>query len=718
MPAFTAMVEPVRRLGVATSTRRAPWLLLARGVWVAIAVLAVALFVVSLPGYHDRMGTVCAQDAGCLRDQLTPARLRAHADAGISSDLYATYTLALRTVSAGVFLAVGAVIAWRRPTDWLALLVALALVTGSTAATAPALADTVPLWSIVRDLFEALPLSCLVVFLFMFPDGRFMPRWSWLLAVVFVATSVVTAFSPGSPLNLRHYPLLDNLVFFGCLGVGAASQVFRYRRISDPLARQQTKWVVYGFSAMVVASLIVDAANATAPVLAPATALLDTLVVLLIPLSLGVAILRHRLWDIDVIVNRTLLYGALTAVVVGLYVLVVGYAGAVFRTEDNLAVSLVAAGLVAVLFQPLRDRLQRGVNRLTFGDRDDPYAVLSRLGRRLEATLAPDAILATIVETVAQALRLPYAAIAFKHEEGSAIAAAYGMPVADPVRLPLVYQQETVGELLLAPRSPGEAFAAADRRLLDDLARQAGVAVHAVRLTADLRGSRERLVTAREEERRRLRRDLHDGLGPMLGSLTLKLDVASDLLERDPAAARTLLLGLKGQVQGAIGDIRRLVYALRPPALDDLGLLGALREEATRYGDTGLQVTVESPERLPPLPAAVEVAAFRIAQEALTNVARHARARTCSVRLSLEEATGTMHVEIADDGCGLALARPYGVGLASMRERAEELGGTCVVEPLPVGGTRVRASLPYAGGGEVGEVDHGAGGPSDRLSGE
>jgi signal transduction histidine kinase len=291
------------------------------------------------------------------------------------------------------------------------------------------------------------------------------------------------------------------------------------------------------------------------------------------------------------------------------------------------------------------------------------------------------------------------------------------MPAADPLRLPLVYQQETVGELLLAPRSPGEAFAAADRRLLDDLARHAGVAVHAVRLTTDLRRSRERLVTAREEERRRLRRDLHDGLGPMLGSLTLKLDVAGDLLEQDPASARALLLGLKAQAQGAIGDIRRLVYALRPPALDDLGLAAALREEAVRYDHHGLRVAVVAPERLPPLPAAVEVAAFRIAQEALTNVARHAGARTASVRLWLDEAAGEMRLEISDDGRGLAPTRGHGVGLASMRERAEELGGTCVVEPLPAGGTRVRASLPYVGRGGVGDADHDAGGASARSSG-
>ena len=214
-------------------------------------------------------------------------------------------------------------------------------------------------------------------------------------------------------------------------------------------------------------------------------------------------------------------------------------------------------------------------------------------------------------------------------------------------------------------------------------------------MTADLQRSRERLVTAREEERRRLRRDLHDGLGPLLGSLTLKLDVADDLLERDPQATHALLRGLRGQVQAAIADIRRLVYALRPPALDDLGLLGALRAEAAQYERAELRIIVEAPGQLPPLPAAVEVAAYRITLEALTNVVRHSSARSCTVRLS--PSRKTLEVEIVDDGSGLRDDRTQGVGLASMRERAEELGGSCSVEPAPVRGTRVRASLPLGG---------------------
>ena len=274
----------------------------------------------------------------------------------------------------------------------------------------------------------------------------------------------------------------------------------------------------------------------------------------------------------------------------------------------------------------MRERFQRGVNRLMYGERDDPYKVLSQLGQRLEATLEPESVLPAVAETVAQALKLPYAAIMLREEgerqEGFAVAAAYGSPVDSPIRLPLVYQHEAVGQLVLAPRLGEEGFSPTDRRLLDDLARQAGTAAYAVLLTADLRRTRERLVAAREEERRRLRRDLHDGLGPQLSSQALTIDAVRALMRQDPDTAEALLLDLKQQAQDAVADIRRLVYALRPPALDDLGLIGVLRETAAQYGQNGLVVSVDVPEPLPPLPAAVEVAAYRIVQEAMNNVAR------------------------------------------------------------------------------------------------
>jgi signal transduction histidine kinase len=331
-----------------------------------------------------------------------------------------------------------------------------------------------------------------------------------------------------------------------------------------------------------------------------------------------------------------------------------------------------------------------------YGERDNPYAVLSRLSQRLEATLAPEAVLPTIVETVSQALKLPYAAVALNAEEGFVVMAAYGLPKGDLLRLPLVYQGDTLGQLLLAPRAPGELFTPADRRLLDDVSHQAGVAVHAVRLTAALQHSRERLVTAREEERRRLRRNLHDGLGPALASLTMKLDAARNLLTRDLASAESLLVDAKAQTQTVITDIRRLVYDLRPPALDDLGLVSALREYVAPYNTAnGLHISFEAPNSLPDLPAAVEVAVYRITLEALNNVIRHAQAQTCQVRLAISD---VLLLDIIDDGCGLEADLRAGVGLNSMRERAAELGGSCTIKPAGAVGTQVSVRLPLPRG--------------------
>ena len=220
------------------------------------------------------------------------------------------------------------------------------------------------------------------------------------------------------------------------------------------------------------------------------------------------------------------------------------------------------------------------------------------------------------------------------------------------------------------------------------------MAAHAVRLTGDLQRSRTQLVTTREEERRRLRRDLHDGLGPTLAALALKATTVSDLISTDPTAATQLSNELYADIRATVGEIRRLVYALRPPRLDELGLLEAIREAARQQNrPDGLQITVDAPECLPTLPAAVEVAAYRILQEALTNVARHAHARSCTVRLTL---AGAVQVEILDDGVGIPPEQHSGVGLLSMRERAIELGGTCLIERNPGTGTRVYARLPVS----------------------
>jgi signal transduction histidine kinase len=493
------------------------------------------------------------------------------------------------------------------------------------------------------------------------------------------------------------------------------TQAYRYLRVSGATERQQIKWVVFGISVAALVYLgIAVGLSPFAPAPATPGMVVNVLIgyavvyaaMLLIPLSIGVAILRHHLFDINLIINRTLVYGALTAGVVALYVLVVGALGQLLQVRGNLIISLIATGLTAVLFHPLRTRLQRGVNHLMYGERDEPYAVLSRLGQRLEATLSPDAMLPTVIRTVAEALKLPYVAIEIGHD-GPIETTAIGKPVKDSVRLPLTYGGETVGRMVLGPRAGGT-FTPADAALLEDLAHQTAIAVHAVtlhreavRLSADLQRSRELLVTAREEERRRLRRDLHDGLGPRLAAQSLKVGSARMLYDQDPKTADTLLSELESDIEATLAEIRRLVYDLRPPALDELGLVDAIHDAAERYTShaaNGLHISVHAPDKLPPLSAAVEVASYRIVQEALANVAHHASATDCMVRLTVSD---ELRIEVSDDGIGIPKDHRSGVGLHSMRERAEELGGSCVVARSASGGTRVLARLPLPNQDEV-----------------
>ena len=562
-------------------------------------------------------------------------------------------------------------------------------------------------------------LLAIVLVLLVFPDGRLpSPRRFPLASVIagaFLLVGVAAAVMPGPLNNIRSVdnPLGVDLVagpshaiFFlagpfmlVALAVGFLALGLRFRR-SRGVERQQLKWLAYAASFAPLAAV-----NSFIPVLGTWSLLAMWAVFYAIAGAIGVAILRYRLYDIDLLIHRTLVYGALTAVVVAVYVGVVGYLGALLRTQDNLAVSLVATGAVAVLFQPLRERLQRGINRLLYGQRDEPYAALAELGRRLEATLTQEAILPTIAESVAHALRLPYTAIALKRAAQLRCVASYGQPTADLLQIPVVYQSEHVGELSLAPRQPGEAFSAADRRLLDDLARQAGVAAHAVRVTADLqaslvelRRSRGRLVVAQEHERQRIQRDLHDGLGPTLASMRLRLEACLELAGGDSADLVAELEQLHALVGEATADIRRLVHDLRPPVLDQLGLVQALQQHVERFSrEAAVAVTIHADRNLRVRPAA-EVALFRVAQEALLNVHKHARATRVDVRV--EQRPSEVVLEVTDDGVGLAddsSVSGRGAGLRGMRDRADLLGGRVDVARNEGGGTRLILSLPSTG---------------------
>jgi signal transduction histidine kinase len=688
------------------------WLVLTHCVGAILIVVLLAFFIANLPVYFAQLETVCVHEH-CPHWQLTPVSTRVLQNMNLSLRLYAILTLSLSLFAVAVWLAVAVFIIWCRPKNWVALLASLLLVTQGIALAYGSLSTPLeyesPVWHV--------PTVCLIVFdtflylliFSLFPNGRFVPGWmGWLvageitlgalLAVVFFATS-------SSVMDTLITP--NNAWIIVCMDAGMiAAQVYRYRHVSSRVERRQTKWVIPG----IVGGPLLMVAYFFPPMFVPALGGPDSLYFLLFkpvftifflfaPLCFGIAILRNRLWDINILIKRTLVSSILTLSLIGLYVLVVVGLGTLLQARGSPFLSLLATGLIAVLFQPWRLRLQVAVNRLIYGERDDPYTVISRLGKRLEATVAPDTVLSSIVEAVAQALKLPYAAITLKYGDEFSLEASYGVAKGKLEHLPLVYQTELVGELLLAPRTPGESFTRPDRRLLDDLARQAGVAAHSVRLThelkrltQDLQQTRERLVSTREEERRRLRRDLHDGLGPLLSSQMLLLTSARMQLRQDPDEAEVILGSTVTQLRQAIGDIRRLVYALRPPALDDLGLVVAIQEQLTQNRASGIDFTFDAPEQLPPLPAAVEVACYRMVQEAVTNVTRHAQARTCVVRLACRE---QVSIEVIDDGLGLPPTYRCGVGLTSMRERAEELGGSWLIEPGLDGGTRVQMRIPY-----------------------
>lgn len=593
---------------------------------------------------------------------------------------------------------------------------------------------------------EVLQLGCFYPFglylildelLLIFPTGKLTSPW-WNLARALgilgaLGASLEVGFGNAVAMNGELGPIPNpfhpggwlgsafDAVGFGfytifIAGIPAAiSMIWRLLHATG-VERVQLKWIAFD-TAFVAAAYCLHFAAANldwyATPAGPWISLFWGLALNSMAVFVGIAILRYRLFDIDIVINRTLVYIPLTVCVVALYALLVDLfrplvASTIDVSGESTIAPIIATGMVAVAFQPLRDRLQGGVNRLLYGERDNPVAVLGRLGSRLEATMTPTAAMPAVAQTVAEALKLPFVAVALTGEPGQEprIVASSGRQVAAFSRLPLVYQHETVGELQVAPRTPGESFSTADWSLLETIAHQTAIAAYALRLNDDLRQARARLVTTREEERRRLRRDLHDGLGAQLAGLVMQAGAVGRLARSDAAAAEREIKELQAELRGAIADIRRLVHGLRPPAIDELGLLAALRARVMRFhsdevarglegdseGASSLAVAFDAPTALPPLSAAAEVAIYRIAEEALANIARHALASR--VRVQLRADAASVALEIADDGVGIVRDAPAGVGLHSMRERATELDGSFTIEAAPAGGTIVRVRLP------------------------
>jgi two-component system NarL family sensor kinase len=348
---------------------------------------------------------------------------------------------------------------------------------------------------------------------------------------------------------------------------------------------------------------------------------------------------------------------------------------------------VIAVALIAVTIVPVRRWLLLTVDDLVYGHLDDAYTVITELNRQIDvvAPINPTTADPSLARMIARTLNVPYVAIVNGDTETSVVGVR---PTArDLVDVPLTYQGAEIGHLYVAPRHAGTTLSNRDLKLLSDLAQQLAVALYAIRASEQVQASRVALVTAREEERRRIRRDLHDGLGPNLASMKLQLTAVARLLETDPGRSVELLSEVREGMDETTADIRRLVYGLRPPLIDELGLIAALRNHPSTQ--SGLTVRVD-PDRLPELPAAVEVALYRIASEAIHNAARHSGGGQC--RVSIEVAADDVCMHIADDGRGLPQPLVEGVGISAIRERAAELGGT--VELTSNGGTTITTVVP------------------------
>ncbi len=665
---------------------------LANLVWLAIVLLYAAYF---------SIGALLGDERHAL------------AVAGVTTPWLVTYFQAQALLTCAVYTSAALVMRWYRPDDraaWLAsLVVVVAGVTIPTAGEALALVTGI----VPPSDFEGPSGSVqLIAALFLvFPTLRCVPRWAaWLLGA-WIAWSLAQLLFPGSPIDSSTWPVIARFVIMSALlGLGVLSQIYRYHFVSTPQQRQQTKLMVFGTVITFLLGIGYAGAQFAFPALTASRTGFEwfvivgsgvrTALMLAMPVTVTISVLQYRMWDADTIIDRTVVYGALTISVIAVYVAVVGGLDTLLHTHDNPLVALIATGLVAALFQPLRNRVQNFVNLLIYGRRRDPYSVLSGIGRRLEAAIAPEKVLPAIVETIAVALRLPYVALHVHDDDMPTAVYPADVAGAAPARLHSVsihYQGEIVGVLRLAARQPDDDLSAADLRLIGDLARQAGAAVHAVRLTADVRRSRERLVTASEEERRRLRRDLHDGIAPDLAQYIGTLEAALRDVEGAPQRSARQIDDLIGQSQAMLMRIRQIVYALRPPTLDELGLLSAIREQAALYENQGLELRLQTPERLPALPAAIEVAAYRIVQEALVSLQRSDEGGTTILALDLVGSGlyRALSVEIAADappGHSYYSAEQ----ITTMREWAEEVGGACVVSAPEPSSMQISIFLPAA----------------------
>lgn len=530
------------------------------------------------------------------------------------------------------------------------------------------------------------------VVLAVYPDGRLPgPRWRWPVGAAVFGMALLTFTVPFDPDAYREIvpdrpppavlpgDMLAPLLVVALLTLAlstlavAVGTLRRLKRAVAPL-RQQLAWM-----ACVTAVFLAALVSFETPVAGG--------VAFFVPVAVAVGVLRHRMLGIEAVLRRGLVYGVLTAAVFAGYLLATAVAGSALHRRPLPGV--LAAALVAVALTPMRDRLQKAADRLVYGARRDPLRAVTDLGEQAASKGVPD-LLPAALQAVARALRAPGAVVT---SLGGHVLVALGPAFVTGRSVPLRVAGEDVATLTVAARGPDERYGVDDIQLLATLAAQLAVIVRAVELTDALEKERDHILEATRTERDRIRRDLHDGLGPALSGIGLGLEALGDALDRqDTAAQRAFLTRMRTEVSGTVAEIRRIIDAMRPGALDGPDLVEALRRHARTVAFVvPVKITVDE---LPPLPPDMETAVYRIVTEAVTNVVRHAEAR--HIWVTVRVAGQSLKVTVVDDGRG-ADGAAAGVGLASMRRRAEALGGTFRITSAACEGTTVAATLPLEG---------------------
>ncbi|MFL5799336.1 MAG: histidine kinase [Actinomycetota bacterium] len=570
----------------------------------------------------------------------------------------------------------------------------------------------------------------LLLLLLLFPHGRLLSRrWrpiAWGVVIVSLVGAAATGISDVNFSASGNFPKLRDPVqllprsavspvygvYQGIVVVlfllAAASLVLRFRR-SRGEERQQLKWIAFAGALAAVGLAVL----ATLPLgIEPVVAFVA--LVPLIAVAAGIAILKYRLYDIDVVINKTIVYGALAGFITGVYVaIVVGVGSLVGKTgRPNVPLSILATAVVAVAFQPVRERVQHLANRLVYGVRATPYEVLSEFSERMAGTYAAEELLPRMARTLAEGTGAERAEVWLRVGDELRLDAAWpeddvhrariALADEDPGEVPganrtveVRHRGELLGVLAVAKR-PGEPLTTTEDKLLADLASQAGLVLRNVGLTEELlarldelKASRQRLVAAQDEERRRLERNIHDGAQQQLVALAIKIRLAESMLDKDVERTRAMLDQARAQTQGAIDDLRDLARGIYPPLLADRGLAAALEAQG-RKSAVPVEVTANAIGRFP---QEVEAAVYFCVLEALQNVAKYAHATRAWIEIS--NGAGRLEFRVRDDGTGFDVASvPRGSGLQNMADRLAALDGSVEIDSAPGRGATVIGHIP------------------------